>query len=252
MNNIVQRNSNRNISAQVLDRNDFRFDEKVYRYLCIDPKDHTDFDEIILDFIGSKNLPRTQIEYSADIRNFKDFFDMKTNGDLLEIRHQQAKKYVLELEHKKLSPTVIKRRISVMRGLYEWVKGYIEQYVDTGAKTIPNPFRLIKGPRVQQDIMATASLSEKEINELIASIQPEKNTGTALEIADRDRCMVLLHLSTGVRVSELVQAKLSSFQPYGEDNVVFRYISKGGEIKESVIEFRLYDRIQSYSDRYEI
>lgn len=62
------------ISKNGLERNDFRFDEKVYRYLGIDPSDHGDFDEILLDFIGSKNLPRTQIEYASDIRNFKEFF----------------------------------------------------------------------------------------------------------------------------------------------------------------------------------
>jgi hypothetical protein len=124
-------NKSRAIGKQILERNNFRFHEKVYRYLDIDPKDHTDFDEIILDFIGSKNLPRTQIEYAGDIRNFKEFFPLALNGDLLEIRHQQAKQYTLSLAARKLSPTIIKRRISVMRGLYDWIKGYIEQYTDS-------------------------------------------------------------------------------------------------------------------------
>lgn len=133
---------------------------------------------------------------------------------MLTIRHQQALKYKLALEHKRLSPTIIKRRITVMRGVFDYIKGYIEQYVDSGAQTIPNPFRLIKGPKVQQDIMATKSLSETEINAFITSIVPERNTDIYREIAERDRCMILLHLSTGIRVSELVQAKPSSFYPY--------------------------------------
>lgn len=132
------------ISKNVLDRNDFRFSEKVYRYLGIDPNNHTDFDEIILDFIGSKNLPRTQIEYASDIRNFKEFFLMLGNGDLLTIHYQQAKKYTLSLSQANLSPSIIKRRITVMRGLFNWIRGYFEEYGDKNTKIIPNPFHLIK------------------------------------------------------------------------------------------------------------
>lgn len=223
---LVSKNS-RAISKSVLERNDFRFDEKVYRYLGIDPKNHTDMDEIVLDFIGSKNLPRTRIEYASDIRNFKTFFSMERNEGLLGIHHQQGKKYLLGLEQENLSPSVIKRRITVMRGLFDWIRGYFEEYGNDEHKTIANPFRLIKGPRVQQDMLATTSLSEKEINTFIASVVPDRNTDIARDIAERNRCMLLLHLSTGVRASELVQAKLSSFLPYGVDNIVYRYISKG-------------------------
>lgn len=215
------------VSKNILERNNFRFDEKVYCYLDIDPGNHTDIDEIVLDFIGSKNLPRTRIEYASDIRNFKAFFSMERNEELLAIRHQQGKKYLLALEQANLSPSVIKRRITVMRGLFDWIRGYFEEYGNEKHKTIPNPFRLIKGPKVQQDILATASLSEKEINTFIASVVPDKDTETAKDMAERNRCMLLLHFSTGIRASELVQAKLSSFLPYGADNVVYRYVSKG-------------------------
>lgn len=237
------------ISKNILERNDFRFDEKVYRYLDIDPKNHTDMDEIVLDFIASKNLPRTRIEYASDIRNFKTFFSMERNEELLGIRHQQGKKYLLWLEQESLSSSVIKRRITVMRGLFDWIRGYFEEYGNEEHKIIANPFKLIKGPKVQQDMLATASLSEKEINAFIASVAPDKDTDIARDIVERNRCMLLLHLSTGVRASELVQAKPSSFLPYGTDNVVYRYVSKGWEIKESVIEHRLYERLRGYSER---
>lgn len=139
-----------------------------------------------------------------------------------------------------------------MRGLFNWIRGYFEEYGDKNTKIIPNPFHLIKWPKVQQDILATVSLSEKEINTLIASIISEKDTDAARNITERDRCMILLHLSTWIRVSELVQAKMSSFMPYGTDNVVYRYVSKWGEIKESVIEYRLYDRISTFANWHEI
>jgi site-specific recombinase XerD len=75
--------------------------------------------------------------------------------------------------------------------------------------------------------MATSSLSEQEINSFILAISPDKKSDIAIQIAERDRCMILLHLSTGVRVSELVQAKITSFRPYEADSMLYRFISKG-------------------------
>jgi site-specific recombinase XerD len=62
----------------------------------------------------------------------------------------------------------------------------------------------------------------------------------------------LLHAHTWIRVSELLQTKLWSFNNYQDQNICIEYISKWWDIKTSLIEYRLFNLIKAYCDRYSI
>lgn len=237
-------------------RNEYHLPDKVYEYLWIEKKwaMRDDIDEIILDYISSKHLPRTQIEYANDIKQFKEFYDIKHNYEFLLLKHTHAKKYMIYLENNcnKLSPSIIKRRLSVLNQMFEYMKDYAEQITNENdkVKLLKNPFKLIKWPKVQQDSLKTSALTEKELNDLITVIIPEKDTELEIQTKQRDKLLILLHVQTWVRVDELLQAKLMSFSIHKEEYVSYWYKSKWWKIKESLIEFRLFNLIQAFCDRY--
>lgn len=275
-NSIVQK-------SESFERNDFWLPEKVYEYLNIskDPELRDDIDEILLDYISSKHQPRTQIEYANDIRQFKIFLSLidkygwgdlpkdkseyahivkvekelyknKANFELLMIKHPTAKKYLLFLENDlKLSADIIQRRLSVLNQFYQYLKDFAEQMVQENEKIIilKNPFKLIVTPKIQASHLKTSALTETEINKLIWVIVPRNQTDLEIQLKERDKLLILLHIHTGLRVSELLQTKPESFSLTFE-NAIIKFIAKGWEIRESLIELRLFNHIKAYCDRY--
>jgi hypothetical protein len=63
----------------ITNKNDFNLPIKVYEYLEIDLSNYNNFEEIILNFISSKKITRTQIEYSNEIRHFKKYFGINNS-----------------------------------------------------------------------------------------------------------------------------------------------------------------------------
>ena len=121
--------------------------------------------------------------YSRDLDEFSSFLDMKPKDiDYLDIRS-----YIASLHHRKLKKSSISRKLAAIRSFFKYLhrEGYVKK----------NPAKLVSSPKVPKtlprflDIDETFSLMDT----------PQGDTFRPT----RDRAMLELLYSSGLRVSEL-------------------------------------------------
>lgn len=142
--------------------------------------------------------------YKKDISDFLYFLKSKLikeeNVDI-EILDQ----YINNLHKNKISPRTINRKISSLKGYYEFL--ITENIVNE------NPVLFIKRPKFSQKL--PCYLTDEEFKKLIFSItNTDKNSNQSLKLSKFDeklrlKAMVILTYSSGLRVSEMVNLKLS-------------------------------------------
>ena len=133
-----------------------------------------------------KNLaPNTVDAYKRDITRYLDFTGKDSDPDTVETAQIQA--YIRGLSDAHLKPTSIRRNLSVIRAFHAYL-------VDEGAAAT-NPSELVDMPKMLKHLPNV--LSVDEIDTLLSVIDTAKPAGL------RDRSMLELLYSTGLRVSEM-------------------------------------------------
>lgn len=124
----------------------------------------------------------------------------KNSLDFVHLKFEQLQDFVFETFKEVKTPATQAR---VLAGIHAWYrfllyKDYIEQ----------DPSELIEGPKKERHLPTVLSLDE--INRMMAAIDLSSNEG------HRNRAMMELLYGSGLRVSELVELKLS--QIYREEH----------------------------------
>ncbi len=138
----------------------------------------------------SKN---TVLAYHKDLYQFKEFCNYTFGKDsLLKIERKDIRQFVEFLLKHNLNPRSVSRKLSAIRSFYRYCvnMGYIETFPPEGIK---NPKIPIKLPDV---------LSVRQINKILEEWTPES------EIEIRNKAIIDLFYSTGVRASELCNITL--------------------------------------------
>jgi len=173
----------------------------------------TDLDELIEGFhlycVAEGKRPKTISWYLPKLQYLRDYLrrnDMPTNPTLITTNHLRAFLVHLSTEvtkgqnhplkpitNKPISPFTVAAYARTVKAFFSWAEreGYLEQ----------NPTRLLKVPKVPYKVVQT--LTEDQIRRLLAAIDLTRPNGF------RDRCMVLLFLDTGMRVSGLAHLETS-------------------------------------------
>lgn len=127
--------------------------------------------------------------YSEDLREFDSFLNKKPKDiDNLDIRS-----FLASLHHKKLMKTSIARKLATIRSFFKYL--HREGYVDK------NPARLVSTPRLPKNLPKFLT-----VDEVFALM--EKPMGETF-IPSRDRAVLELLYSSGLRVSELTSLDIS-------------------------------------------
>lgn len=137
----------------------------------------------------SKN---TVISYQKDLENFKEFL-IKINKNPIEINKKDIFNYLIFLSKKKLKPASLRRKISALRSFFKFL--IREEYLEndpTMDLTLP------KKEKILPDV-----ISVKEIEKLINIIPKDGFKGK------RDRALIELLYSSGLRVSEIINLKIN-------------------------------------------
>lgn len=136
--------------------------------------------------------PHTLRAYKRDLLDFYEFLK-KNNIDYKTVTRNLMRNFLFELKDKNLSKKSISRKISSVRSFYRFLlkEGYIEK----------NPLLTLELPKVEKKL--PTFLTEEEVFKLI-NTPSLKNT-----IGLRDRLILKMFYSTGMRVSELVSLKIS-------------------------------------------
>lgn len=129
--------------------------------------------------------------YTCDLRDFFSFMDKRPEDiDNLDIRS-----FLAFLHHKKLKRSSISRKLATLRSFFKYLhrEGYVKK----------NPARLVSSPKMPKTLPRFLT-----VDEAFALMEaPEGDTYRAL----RDKAILELLYSSGLRVSELTALEMNDF-----------------------------------------
>jgi integrase/recombinase XerD len=154
-------------------------------------------DRAIVSFLGfcrmEKGLARNSLlAYGRDLESFRAFADEQTNGNIPEA--EVVIGYVNYLYSKQMSSRSIARHLSAIRNLY--------RYLLAEGQVSSDPTEHLTTPRQWTTI--PKFLNQEQVEGLVVAPDDQKPTG------QRDRAMLELLYATGIRVTELVELRVSN------------------------------------------
>jgi len=153
-----------------------KFIEKFVRYLEIE-----------------KNYSvHTIINYKLDLQGFNKFI---AGSDLEKIGYLDLRKYLAVLKEKNFSTSTLGRRLSTLRSFFRFLcrEGYIKT----------NPMLMLSSPKLEKHL--PSFMTEDEVSRLIESAFAK----TTQDLSGlRDRAILEVFYSSGLRISELVGLNL--------------------------------------------
>lgn len=135
----------------------------------------------------------TIINYGKDLKLFLDFLKCQSIEKINQINYSVLRKYLSFLYEKDYSKKTISRNISTLRSFfkYQMKKKYIEE----------NPMLFIENPKLDKKLPKILYSNDLET---LLNI-PDCNT----TLGQRDSAILEMFYSTGIRVSELVNLKIT-------------------------------------------
>ena len=171
------------------------------------------FDYLFIEKGLSKNTIKA---YEVDIERFIQWLKQNNKSDYLNAKEIQINKYISHLFKTHLKSSSINRKISSIKAFYLFLmkKNILKV----------SPIAEIVTPK--QEKYLPTSMSEPEIEKLL------KSPNTKLKIEKRDRAMIEMLYATGMRISELVNLKITNLDI---QRCVVKVLGKGS--KERLIPF---------------
>jgi integrase/recombinase XerD len=171
------------------------------------------FNFLIIEKGLSKNTVKA---YETDIKGFIKWINKNNKQSLLNIKESSVNRYISYLFSLKLKSSSVNRKISSLKSFYLFLQK---------KKLIRHsPFSEVISPK--QEKYLPASMSESEVEKLLNSPDASK------EIEQRDKAMIEMLYATGMRISELVNLKITDIDM---NRSVIKVMGKGS--KERLIPF---------------
>lgn len=174
-----------------------------------------------------KGLAANSIDaYERDLAKLKEWTD-KNGLDLLKIARTDLREWLVDLSGKMLSENSKRRLLSGLRGFYKFLmfEGHI---TDNPAENLDSP---------QKSFYLPKFLNQSEIELLLS--RPDVSTETGL----RDRAILELMYSSGLRVSEAVNFQLKDIDL---DLGILTTTGKGGKTRRVPVGSSAVEWLKSY------
>ena len=171
------------------------------------------FNFLIIEKGLSKNTVKA---YETDIKGFIKWINKNNKQSLLNIKESSVNQYISYLFSLKLKSSSVNRKISSLKSFYLFLlKKKLIRY---------SPFSEVISPK--QEKYLPASMSESEVEKLLNSPDASK------EIEQRDKAMIEMLYATGMRISELINLRITDIDM---NRSVIKVMGKGS--KERLIPF---------------
>lgn len=158
---------------------------------------------------GERNLsPETIRAYRNDLDQLKAFFSTENLSDLADLDVYEVRRYLAHLATSGYSKSTIARKLASIRGFFR----FNERENDAGRSA----FLEVRTPKIEKSL--PHFLTVQEVVRLIECPEPDTFRGS------RDRCIIEVLYSCGVRVSELVAINWGNID---EKTGVLRTFGKG-------------------------
>ena len=164
-----------------------------------------------------KGLSQNTVKaYEADILAFTNWIKENTKLKLKDIKEENINKYISYLFELNLKSSSVNRKISSIKSLYMFLvkKNILKN----------SPVNEVISPK--QEKYLPFSMSEDEVDKLLNSPKPSN------KIEKRDKAMIEMLYATGMRISELVNLKITDIDT---QRCVVKVLGKGS--KERLIPF---------------
>ena len=164
-----------------------------------------------------KGLSQNTVKaYETDISAFINWIKENTKLKLKDIKEENINKYISYLFELNLKSSSVNRKISSIKSLYMFLvkKNILKN----------SPVNEIISPK--QEKYLPFSMSEDEVDKLLNSPKPSN------KIEKRDKAMIEMLYATGMRISELVNLKITDIDT---QRCVVKVLGKGS--KERLIPF---------------
>lgn len=176
-----------------------------------------EYDSVLIDFcdylrIDKKYSNLTVESYKTEIKKYLDFFKER-NIKIKNITNSDIKGYLAFIKKENISDRSLAHNVSVIRTLYKFL--LIEKIIQK------NPTEFLELPKLKQSLPTV--LSKEEVEKLL-------DINLVDNFSYRNKAMLELMYSTGLRVSELVNLKLNNID---FNNCIIKTIGKGS--KERII-----------------
>ena len=160
--------------------------------------------------------------YLSDLKSFDNFLE-KNEINFKKLNNKHTKLFFRDLSKKKFSPRTIKRKFSSLSSYFNFLldRRIIEN----------NPLNGVFTPKIPK--ILPEILTIEEINNIFLAAESSKNEILSL----RDRCILEMLYSSGLRVSEVCELKINNIQ---FDLDLIRFFGKGS--KERIIPLTYYAR----------
>jgi integrase/recombinase XerC len=185
--------------------------------------------------------PHTCRCYRKDLEGFEDF--LKSSGMVLnpagvveiEKADRLAIRKYMSFLHRKNKKSSIARKISTLRSFFKYL--IREQVISS------NPAKSVSTPKVEKTLPTTLTVDEAfRLMESPRSI-PEKSSDVAKENRLRDRAILELLYSSGLRVSELVGLNLNQLD---SDLGIARVMGKGRKERIVPVGVKAIEALKAY------
>ena len=160
--------------------------------------------------------------YLSDLKSFDNFLE-KNEINFKKLNNKHTKLFFRDLSEKKFSPRTIKRRFSSLSSYFNFL---LDRRIIKN-----NPLNGVFTPKIPK--ILPEILTIEEINNIFLATESSKNEILSL----RDRCILEMLYSSGLRVSEVCELKINNIQ---FDLDLIRFFGKGS--KERIIPLTYYAR----------
>ncbi len=171
----------------------------------------------------------TVVAYENDLQQFSDYIEkIYELNQASQVRHTQVRSWLVSLMEGKIDARSINRKISSL-------KSYFKFLMKTGSLD-KDPMKKVQSPKVSKRL--PAFVEEKNIRDFISSYPYPDNY-----IGVRNKLILILFYSTGMRLNELVNLKVEDIDFYNQS---IKVLGKGN--KERLIPFggELNDLLKNY------
>lgn len=144
----------------------------------------------------TKNLSKNTISsYQNDLEDYVRFVEEVLKKKRFEqVQKSDIDKYLLHLKRMELSPKSVTRKLSSLKSFHHYLVE--EKIIDE------NPFSLISKPKTPKTLPTV--LNVEEVNRLIETVRKDQSVSGI-----RNQAMVELAYGSGLRVSELIEIRVS-------------------------------------------
>jgi integrase/recombinase XerC len=185
--------------------------------------------------------PHTCRCYRKDLEGFENFLKssgmgLNPRGDVeIEKADRMAIRKYMSFLHRKNKKSSIARKISTLRSFFKYL--IREQIIPS------NPAKSISSPKVEKTLPTTLTVDEAfRLMESPKSI-PEKSSEVSKQNCGRDRAILELLYSSGLRVSELVGLNLNQLD---SDLGIVRVMGKGRKERIVPVGVKAIDALKAY------